>query len=66
MKIGGRHRILQTIGASFSQWKKWGLPIGANGIHIAAHAGSEGLTRVTNNLCEFEGVPYVQLENWVP
>ena len=65
MEIGGRCRILRTIDASFSQRKKWGLPIGANGIHIVVDAGSEWLTVATNNLCEFEGEFALQLENWV-
>lgn len=42
-----------------------GKPIGLNDIHIAAHARSEGLTLVTNNLHQFERVPALQLENWV-
>lgn len=42
-----------------------GLPIGVNDLHIAAHARSEGLVLVTNNLREFERVPALQLENWV-
>jgi tRNA(fMet)-specific endonuclease VapC len=42
-----------------------GRPIGINDIHIAAHARSEGLILVTNNLREFERVPAIQLENWV-
>ena len=33
--------------------------------HVAAHARSEGLTLVTNNLREFERVPALQFENWV-
>jgi tRNA(fMet)-specific endonuclease VapC len=42
-----------------------GQPIGVNDLHIAAHARSEGLTLVTNNLREFERVPGLLLENWV-
>ncbi|MDP1658579.1 MAG: hypothetical protein Q8K83_08045 [Methylotenera sp.] len=36
-----------------------------NDLHIAAHARSEGLILVTNNLKEFVKVPALQLENWV-
>jgi tRNA(fMet)-specific endonuclease VapC len=36
-----------------------------NDLHIAAHARSEGLTLVTNNMGEFERVPGLLLENWV-
>ena len=32
---------------------------------LAAHARSEGLTLVTNNLSEFERVPGLLAENWV-
>lgn len=42
-----------------------GTPIGINDLHIAAHARSEGLTLVTNNLREFERVEALRLENWV-
>lgn len=45
--------------------EKAGQPIGINDLHIAAHARSEGLILVTNNLREFEHVPALQLENWV-
>ena len=41
-----------------------GTPIGVNDLHIAAHARSEGLTLVSNNLREFERVPGLLLENW--
>ena len=41
-----------------------GQPIGINDLHIAAHARSEGLTLVTNNLGEFSRVPALQMENW--
>lgn len=43
-----------------------GQPIGVNDFHIAAHARSEGLTLVSNNLREFERVPGLLTENWVP
>lgn len=42
-----------------------GQPIGINDLHIAAHARSEGLTLVTNNLVEFARVPGLLTENWV-
>ena len=44
--------------------KKQGQPIGANDLHIAAHARSEGLTLVSNNVREFARVPALQLANW--
>jgi tRNA(fMet)-specific endonuclease VapC len=45
--------------------EKRGMPIGVNDLHIAAHARSEGLTLVTNNLKEFERVEGLRIENWV-
>ena len=42
-----------------------GTPIGNNDLWIAAHARSEGLVLVSNNLREFERVEGLQLENWV-
>lgn len=40
-------------------------PIGVNDLHIAAHARSEGLTLVSNNVREFARVEALQLDNWV-
>ena len=40
-------------------------PIGVNDLHIAAHARSEGLTLVSNNLREFERVDGLLFENWL-
>ena len=40
-------------------------PIGVNDMHIAAHARSEGLVLVTNNMGEFARVPALEAENWV-
>jgi len=42
-----------------------GTIIGVNDLHIAAHARSEGLIIVTNNLKEFEGVDGLRVENWL-
>lgn len=42
-----------------------GTPIGVNDLHIAAHARSEGLTLVSNNLREFQKVEGLLLDNWV-
>lgn len=52
-------------GAIRSALERAGRPIGVNDLHIAAHARSEGLTLVSNNLGEFERVPGLLLENWV-
>lgn len=55
----------QHHGAIRTSLEKAGRPIGVNDLHIAAHARSEGLTLVTNNLGEFERVPGLLMENWV-
>ena len=41
-----------------------GTPIGPLDMLIAAHAKSEGLVMVTNNVREFERVPGLEIENW--
>jgi len=58
-------RASQHYGAIRSALEKTGRPIGLNDLHIAAHARSEGLALVTNNLGEFERVPGLLIENWV-
>ena len=58
-------KAAQHYGSIRSSLEKLGQPIGVNDLHIAAHARSEGLTLVSNNLREFERVPALQLENWV-
>jgi tRNA(fMet)-specific endonuclease VapC len=45
--------------------EKAGQTIGVNDLHIAAHARSEGLVLVTNNMHEFVRVPGLLVENWV-
>jgi tRNA(fMet)-specific endonuclease VapC len=55
----------QHYGAIRSALETVGRTIGVNDLHIAAHARSEGLTLVTNNLGEFERVPGLMAENWV-
>jgi tRNA(fMet)-specific endonuclease VapC len=55
----------QHYGQIKSKLEKKGQIIGENDIHIAAHAISQGLTLVTNNLKEFKRVPNLALENWV-
>lgn len=58
-------KAAQHYGAICAALEKIGQPIGVNDLHIAGHARSEGLTLVTNNVCEFERVPALELENWV-
>jgi tRNA(fMet)-specific endonuclease VapC len=57
-------RASQHYGAIRAKLEIRGQTIGVNDLHIAAHARSEGLTLVTNNLREFERVDALQLENW--
>ncbi len=45
--------------------EKKGTPIGLNDLHIAAHARSEALTLITNNLREFSRVDGLISENWL-
>lgn len=44
--------------------QKNGTPIGPLDTLIAAHALSQNLTLVTNNVREFERVPDFKIENW--
>ena len=59
------YRASQHYGAIRAVLERAGRPIGVNDLHIAAHARSEGLTLVTNDLAEFERVPGLLTENWV-
>ena len=55
----------QHYGQIKAALEKKGEVIGENDIHIAAHAISQGLILVTNNLREFKRVPNLALENWI-
>ena len=55
----------QHYGQIKAALEKRGEIIGENDIHIAAHAISQGLILVTNNLREFKRVPNLARENWV-
>lgn len=57
-------KAAQHYGSIRSALEKRGQPIGVTDLHIAAHARSEGLTLVSNNLREFERVDALQLANW--
>lgn len=58
-------KAAQHYGVIRAALEKLGLPIGVNDMHIAAHARSEGLVLVTNNMGEFARVPALEVENWV-
>ena len=55
----------KTYGAIRASLESKGRPIGNNDLWIAAHAKAEGLTIVTNNEREFQGVPGLKVLNWV-
>jgi tRNA(fMet)-specific endonuclease VapC len=57
-------KAAQHYGNIRAALEREGTPIGVNDLHIAAHARSEGLVLVTNNLSEFARVPALQTENW--
>ena len=48
-----------------SSLEKKGTPIGNNDLWIAAHAMSEDLILVSNNIREFSRIPNLKVENWV-
>jgi tRNA(fMet)-specific endonuclease VapC len=58
-------KAAQHYGVIRAALEKLGQPIGENDMHIAAHARSEGLVLVTNNMGEFARVPALEAENWV-
>ncbi len=45
--------------------KRQGKHVSAQDTLIGAHARSKGLTLVTNNRRDFDGMPGLQVENWV-
>jgi tRNA(fMet)-specific endonuclease VapC len=57
-------KAAQHYGSIRAALERAGTPIGVDDLLISAHARSEGLTLVTNNVREFERVPALQLENW--
>ena len=59
-------KALWCYGDLRADLERQGTPIGALDTLIAAHALSLRATLVTNNLKEFERVPGLQLDNWVP
>ncbi|KRE17059.1 plasmid maintenance protein [Bosea sp. Root483D1] len=48
-----------------AELERAGTPCGLHDTQIGAHARSEGLTVVTNNLREFARMPGLRVENWV-
>ena len=58
-------KAAQHYGSIRAALERRGQTIGVNDLHIAAHARSEGLTLVSNNMREFERIEALQLANWV-
>jgi tRNA(fMet)-specific endonuclease VapC len=48
-----------------AELERGGTPCGPHDMQIGAHARSEGLIVVTNNMKEFVRMPGVRSENWV-
>lgn len=58
-------KAADVYGRIRSALKNSGTPIGAVDTFIAAHALSEDLTLVTNNVKQFENVSNLKIENWI-
>ncbi|MEM9777257.1 MAG: type II toxin-antitoxin system VapC family toxin [Chloroflexota bacterium] len=58
-------KATDVYGQVRSALKNSGSPIGAVDTFIAAHALSENLILVTNNIKQFEHVLNLKLENWI-
>jgi tRNA(fMet)-specific endonuclease VapC len=58
-------KAAQHYGSIRAALERSGETIGINDLHISAHARSEALVLVTNNLREFERVPALETENWI-
>ena len=60
---------LNTHGREYAHIKyvlrKKGMPVDEFDMLIAAHAVSEGLTIVTDNIKHFKNMPNVKVENWM-
>jgi tRNA(fMet)-specific endonuclease VapC len=56
----------QYYGDIRAHLEKRGTPIGSLDMLIAAHALSLSITLITNNVKEFNRVPNLKIENWVP
>jgi tRNA(fMet)-specific endonuclease VapC len=57
-------RAATHFGQIRAELTRVGTPCGAYDMLIAAHARSEGLMLVTNNVREFQRMPGLRLDNW--
>lgn len=53
------------FGKIYADLRQKGQLISENDMHIAAHARSQNLVLVSNNLREFERVNHLRMENWI-
>jgi tRNA(fMet)-specific endonuclease VapC len=58
-------RAAAHYGQVRAELERAGTPCGTHDMQIGAHARSEGLTVVTNNMREFARMPGLRAENWV-
>lgn len=58
-------KAAQSYGKIRSILEKKGTTIGLMDLMIAAHCLSLDYTLITNNIKEFERIPYLKYENWV-
>jgi len=58
-------KAAQTYGKIRSYLEKAGSIIGTMDLFIGAHAKSENLVLITNNLREFSRIPNLKIENWI-
>ncbi len=63
--LGYGDKSAAHYGSIRSDLEKKGQVIGVNDLHIAAHARSEGLVLVSNNLKEFNRVDALRTDNWI-
>ena len=60
--------VTSSVAREFGELRVWleakGRPIGIADTFIGAHARSEGLTLVTDNVRHFAGIPSLAIENW--
>lgn len=56
--------LCQHYATQFTLLKTAGTPIGGNDLWIACHALSQSATLVTHNVCEFERVVGLKIEDW--
>lgn len=59
------HKAAAHYGQVRAELERAGTPCGPHDMQIGAHARSEGLIVVTNDMQEFARMPGIRAENWV-